>query len=67
MRTRRIALVAGAGLLLALAVQQHPSAEIRILTHDVADLSPRRMEAAVDLGVTGVSVLVTWTAQRIVR
>ncbi|MDQ2878015.1 MAG: hypothetical protein M3R41_02910 [Pseudomonadota bacterium] len=64
MRHRRWGLVLGAAVLLALAVR-HPSADIRILTHDSTDRSPHRIQAAVDLGVLAVSVLVTWTAKRI--
>jgi len=50
-----------AALVLAFAAVRHPSADIRILTHDVGDRSPVRVQAAIDLGVVAVSVLVTWT------
>jgi hypothetical protein len=60
MRERRIGFCVAIALLLVLAVR-HPSADIRILTHDAADRAPARVQAAVDLGVFGVSVLVTWT------
>lgn len=64
MRDRRFGLVLGAAALIALAVR-HPSADIRILTHDAADRAPHRIQAALDLGLVGVSVLVTWTAKRL--
>jgi hypothetical protein len=46
--------------LLLLAVR-HPSADIRILTHDATDRAPMRVQAALDLGVMAFSVLITWT------
>ena len=59
MRDRRITgLVLVAALLLVAAVR-HPSADIRILTHDSGDRSPAKVQAAIDLGVFAVSVLVT--------
>jgi hypothetical protein len=58
-------LVVGAALLLA-AFARHPSADIRILTHDAADRAPHRVQAAIDLGLATVSVLVTWTAKRVI-
>ncbi|KQS04024.1 hypothetical protein ASG11_06980 [Sphingomonas sp. Leaf357] len=61
MRHRRITgLILAAALLVVLAVR-HPSADIRILTHDSGDRSPARVQAAIDLGVVAISVLVTWT------
>lgn len=66
MRNRRTALIVGAALLLLLAAR-HPSADIRILTHDSADLSPHRIQAMVDIGVIAVNVLVTWSAEKLVR
>jgi hypothetical protein len=60
MRNRRPIAV----LLLALAAVvalRHPTADIRVLTHDAGDPAPARMQAAVDLGLMGVSVLVTWS------
>ena len=65
MRRQRVAVLA-VGLLAVAAVAHHPSASIRILTHDAADPAPHRMQAAVDLGLASVSVLVTWTANRLV-
>ncbi|MEG3180824.1 hypothetical protein [Sphingomonas sp. LT1P40] len=64
---RKIALIGGGAALLALTVLPHPTADIRILTHDVTDTAPRKVQAAVDLGVMAVSVLYTWTAKRALR
>lgn len=60
MRERRIGLFVAAALLLLLSTR-HPSADIRILTHEATDRAPIRIQAALDLGVFGVSVLITWT------
>lgn len=51
---------------LAIAVVQPPSADLRILTHDAADRDPRKVEAAIDLGIAAFSLIVTWT-QRAAR
>ncbi len=64
MTDRHKVLAAGA-LALAVVAAQHPSADIKVLTHDAADPAPRRVQAAVDLGLVAVSVLVTWTAGRL--
>ena len=64
MRERRIGLAIFVALLLVLA-WRHPSANIQILTHDRADVAPHRIQAAVDLGVMAVNVLVTWTSNRL--
>ena len=64
MRGRRAGLVVGLALLLALATR-HPSADIRILTHDTTDLSPHRLQAAVDVGLMAVNVLVTWSGAKV--
>lgn len=65
MRDRRLITFAVAGLALVAVAQRHPTADFRLLTHDAADPAPRRMQAAVDLGLVGVSVLYTWTVRRI--
>lgn len=57
--------LAVAALLLVAVVARHPSADIRILTHDPADLTPHRVQAALDLGVVAVSVLVTWSGRHL--
>ena len=64
MRDRGLIVGATALALLCLAAR-HPTADIRVLTHDAADPSPHRMQAAVDLGLVGVSVLYTWTVKRL--
>ncbi|MEG8014169.1 MULTISPECIES: hypothetical protein [unclassified Sphingomonas] len=44
---------------------RHPTADFRLITHDRSDPAPRRMQAAVDLGLVGVSILYTWTVDRL--
>ncbi|MBY0305017.1 MAG: hypothetical protein B7Y43_10540 [Sphingomonas sp. 28-62-20] len=65
MRNRRIAL-AGFVALLAIVSLRHPSADIRIMTHEAGDRAPQQVSAAVDIGVMAVSLLVTWTAKRFI-
>lgn len=62
MTGRRKALILAGGALALVAVR-HPTADIRLITHDVGDPAPRRMQAAIDLGLVGVSVLYTWTVR----
>ncbi|WP_380778228.1 hypothetical protein [Sphingomonas sp. R86520] len=64
MRDRKAVLVI-AGLALFALAARHPTADIRIITHETSDPSPHRMQAAVDLGLVGVSVLYTWTVSRL--
>lgn len=61
-RGRKIGLVVAAAALVALFASTEHRADIRILTAEQGDPNPRRMDAAVDLGVIAVSVLVTWTS-----
>ena len=61
---RRIALAGGGAALLALVAMPGPTADIRILTHEVTDTAPRKFQAALNLGIMAVSVLYTWTAKR---
>ncbi|QRY96636.1 hypothetical protein JT366_04995 [Sphingomonas paucimobilis] len=64
MDKRRIMI--GATLLAFVALaQRHPTADIRLITHDLTDRSPRRVQAAFDLGAFGVSFLYTWTVRRL--
>lgn len=60
MRDRRKWWLAGAAALAVVAVQ-HPTAGVSIVTHDMGDPSPRQFQAAVDVGLMTLSVLVTWT------
>lgn len=65
MRDRRIALAGLAALLIVVAAR-HPSADIRVLTHNPDDRTPHQVSAAVDVGVMAFSILVTWTAKRFI-
>ncbi|OYY71707.1 hypothetical protein [Sphingomonas sp. 28-63-12] len=65
MRNRRIVL-AGCAALLAITALRHPSADIRIMTHDATDRAPQQVSAAVDVGIMAFSLLVTWTAKRLI-
>lgn len=65
MRRRPALLVICALVLIAMAVR-HPSADIRVLTHDAGDQSPQQVRAAIDIGVMAVSVLVTWSSKRLI-
>ena len=62
-RRTRVAMVAGA--LIVLVAARQPSADIRILTHDRGDTTPARFQAAVDVGLMAVSILVTWTSRHL--
>lgn len=64
MRNRRI-MVGIVAVVALIAVARHPSADIQILTHDSSDPAPHRMKAAIDLGLVGISVLVTWTSNHL--
>ena len=64
MRDRRSIVIAVAALGLIAAVTQHPTADLRVLTHEAGDPAPHRMQAAIDLGVVGISILYTWTTRR---
>jgi len=50
---------------LLIMAARHPSADLRILTHDRSDSAPHSFQAAVDLGLVAVSVLITWTGKRL--
>lgn len=64
MRDRRRLLIAG-GAIMALMAVQRPTADLRLITHNVGDPNPQRVQAVVDLGLMAVSVLVTWTGRRL--
>ncbi|WP_267395371.1 MULTISPECIES: hypothetical protein [unclassified Sphingomonas] len=60
---RKIALAVIAAV--AVLAARHPTANISLVTHDIGDPTPHRMQAAVDLGLVGVSVLYTWTSRQL--
>lgn len=65
MRNRRILLaMVATGATLAMAAR-HPTADIRFPTHRTGDPAPHRFQAAVELGLVGVSLLYTWSARPI--
>jgi hypothetical protein len=65
MRNRRILLaMVATGAMLVMAAR-HPTADIRFLTHRTGDPAPHRFQAAVELGLVGVSLLYTWSARPI--
>jgi len=64
MRDRRVVL-AVAGLALVTLAVRHPTADFRLITHEASDPAPHRIQAAVDFGLVGVSVLYTWTVNRL--
>lgn len=64
MRNRKAALIA-ASLALVVVAARHPSANIQVLTHSASDPSPNRFQAAVDIGLVAVSILVTWTGSHL--
>ncbi len=64
MRNRQLTLGFAAALLLIMAAR-HPSLDILILTHNQADRAPHRIQAALDLGLMAVSLLITWTTSRL--
>ena len=65
MNTRKngIVLAAAAALLLFAYASPHNRADIRILTHDKSDLSPHKLQAAIDIGLVAISILITWTTK----
>jgi hypothetical protein len=60
-RARKIAFGALAVLSLLLLASPERRADIAIHLHRVDDVSPQRVEAAVDIGIVAISVLVTWS------
>lgn len=66
-KRRQIALAAGALSLAAMAAAGPPALDLRILAHRSGDTAPARFQAALDLGLASASIVVTWTADRLVR
>lgn len=62
--TERRKLAIAALAVFGLIAVRHPSPNISVLTHDIGDPRPHRVQAALDLGLVGVSILYTWTARR---
>ena len=60
-RRTRIVIAAIAALALFAVISPSNRAEIRILTHEKDDLSPHKMQAAIDIGLVAISILYTWT------
>lgn len=54
-----------AAMLVIVAAARHPTANIEIMTHQIGDPAPHRVQAAVDLGIVAVKFLLTWTAGRV--
>jgi len=67
MEKRRRIVVALGALCFFAAVVHPPAADVRIAAHAAGDPAPHRFQAAVDLGLASGSILVTWTAQRVIR
>ena len=61
-RRARILVLAGiAALALIVAASPSHRANITIFAHRQDDSAPQRLQAAIDLGIVGVSILVTWS------
>jgi hypothetical protein len=58
-------ILAAAFLGVIVLASRQPTADIRLITHDARDPAPHKIEAAVDLGLVGISVLYTWTVDRL--
>lgn len=65
MDSRRRFVLAGCALALTILAVRHPTADFQFINHDAGDIAPHRFRAAVDLGLMGVSVLVTWTSAQL--
>jgi hypothetical protein len=61
MERRRIGLAVAVGALLLAGTVAHPHANLVLQMHEAGDRAPSRMQAALDVGVLAISVLVTWT------
>ncbi|MFZ5749301.1 MAG: hypothetical protein ACOY45_16790 [Pseudomonadota bacterium] len=60
---KRLFLFAGLAALLCFVATAPHRADLRVLTHDVGDMTPHRFQAALDLGWLGFSLIVTWTSR----
>ena len=61
MSRRRIGFALAVAVLLVAGAVEHPRADFQLLMQDSGDRAPSRLQAALDLGVVGVSLLITWT------
>ena len=57
MKHRKRIVISATGAMLALVALRHPTADLRIMTHEARDTAPHRVQAAIDLGLVGVSIL----------
>lgn len=60
-RRRNFLFLAALALAVIVCAAPRPQARIEILAHREGDLAPRRMQAAIDTGIVGFSLLVTWS------
>ncbi|MEG3082792.1 hypothetical protein U1707_03995 [Sphingomonas sp. PB2P12] len=65
MRNRKATLMVAGLLAVTMLAVRHPTVDLKLVTHDSRDPAPHRMQAAVDFGLVGVSVLYTWTVNRL--
>lgn len=63
MRNRRTWAIAASVAALTVVAARHPNPAIRLLTHDIGDPRPHRVQAAIDLGLVGISILYTWSGR----
>jgi len=63
MERRRIGLAFAAVALLAAGAVARPHAHLVLQLEELGDRAPARMQAALDMGVVAISVLVTWTSR----
>ncbi len=65
---RRLSFLAAIALIAILVVATpRPHADIRLLTHEAGDMTPKKVQAALDLGVIVVDFLYTWTSRTLAR
>ena len=61
MERRRIGLAFAVGAMLVAGAVARPHANLVLQLEELGDRTPARMQAAIDMGVVAISVLVTWT------